>query len=217
MSRRLLYSFASRSLSRADLFSVPRANFSTSLMTRDSHSPYLFDTHEFVTKLESEGFTRQQSETIVTCLHDVMSESFNNLASGLVTKEQQEKSVYTYKVDFAQLKSEIQMLEKNDFAVMKSENEKLAGEVEKLKRRLKDEICRTQAGVRLDMNLEKGRLRNEASQQTSKLNDSQAKIEQEIYNLRAQMENIKFQILQYMVGTITGTSALILAYLRMFR
>jgi regulator of replication initiation timing len=59
-------------------------------------------------------------------------------------------------VDFAQLKSEIQLVEKNDLAQMKAENDRLMTDIEKLKQRLREEITRTQAGVRLDLNLEKG-------------------------------------------------------------
>ncbi|ORX94008.1 DUF1640-domain-containing protein [Basidiobolus meristosporus CBS 931.73] len=135
----------------------------------------------------------------------------------MVTKAEQEKNIHTYKVDFAQLKSEIQMLEKNDFAVMKADNERLLAEIEKLKHKLRDEIARTQAGVRLDLSLEKGRIRDEASVQEVKIKETDTKLEAEISNLRTQMESIKFQILQYMIGTITGTGALILAYMRMFR
>ena len=59
-------------------------------------------------------------------------------------------------VDFARLKSEMQLLEHNDFAMMKTENERLMADVERLKQRLREEITRTTAGVRLDLNLEKG-------------------------------------------------------------
>jgi len=62
-------------------------------------------------------------------------------------------------VDFAKLKSEIQLLERNDFLLMRTENERLMADVEKLKQRLREEITRTTAGVRLDLNLEKGTCR----------------------------------------------------------
>lgn len=89
-------------------------------------------------------------------LRDVIDESISNLAKNLVTREEGEKTTYTQKVDFTRLKSELQLLERNDFAVMKSENERLMADVEKLKQRLREEITRTTAGVRLDLNLEKG-------------------------------------------------------------
>lgn len=52
----------------------------------------------------------------------------------------------------------MQLIERNDFTLMKSENERLMADVEKLKQRLREEITRTVAGVRLDLNLEKGAL-----------------------------------------------------------
>jgi hypothetical protein len=39
---------------------------------------------------------------------------------------------------------------------MKQENDQLRADLEKLKQRLREEITRTMAGVRLDLNLEKG-------------------------------------------------------------
>jgi len=39
---------------------------------------------------------------------------------------------------------------------MKNENERLMADVERLKQRLREEVTRTTAGVRLDLNLEKG-------------------------------------------------------------
>jgi hypothetical protein len=48
------------------------------------------------------------------------------------------------------------MMERNDLAAMKAENDRLMSDIEKLKQRLREEISRTQSGVRLDLNLEKG-------------------------------------------------------------
>ncbi|KAJ2475200.1 Protein fmp32, mitochondrial [Coemansia sp. RSA 2052] len=166
-------------------------------------------------RLETSGFTPSQCTAIVTSVTSVLNTSTSTILSTLVTKAEQDRTLYMYKVDFAQLKSEMQMLEKTDLGMMKAENERLQGEVNKLKQRLREEVTRTQAGVRLDMSLEKGRARDEQAQHEIKIRETDARIEQEISVLRTQMESIKFSILQYMVGTITGTGALILAYLRM--
>lgn len=98
---------------------------------------------------------------------------------------------YTQQVDFAQLKSELQLMEKNDLAMIKAENERLVTDIEKLKQRLREEISRTQAGVRLDLNLEKGRLREEASRQELKMKEVDTRIEQEIAGLRAAIQGSK--------------------------
>jgi hypothetical protein len=49
----------------------------------------------------------------------------------------------------------LELSEKTDFTNLKAENERLQGDIERLKQKLREEITRTQAGVRLDLNLEK--------------------------------------------------------------
>lgn len=147
---------------------------------------------------------------------------------------------YAQSVDFTTLKSELQLLESQDFALMRTENERLLSEVEKLKQSLKEQIVRTQAGVRLDLNLEKGRIRDEASLHELKIKEVDTRIESEIAGLRTQIQGAKvrsfwslfscfpsmegdkadsqlspqpqFSILQYMVTVATGGGALLLAY-----
>lgn len=60
----------------------------------------------------------------------------------------------------------------------------MLGDIERLKQRLREEITRTQAGVRLDLNLEKGRIRDELSTRVVKLADVDTRIENEIGLLR---------------------------------
>jgi hypothetical protein len=71
---------------------------------------------------------------------------------------------------------------------MKSENDRLQSDVEKLKQRLREESTRVLAGVRLDLNLEKGRIRDESSQQELKIKEVDTRIESEIAGLRTQIE-----------------------------
>ena len=84
---------------------------------------------------------------------------------------------------------------------LKAENERLLGDIERLKQKLREEITRTQAGVRLDLNLEKviscicaiaeakltlvqGRIRDEMSVREVKLTEVDTRIESEIGLLR---------------------------------
>jgi len=123
-------------------------------------------------------------------------------------------------------------MEKNDLAMIKAENDRLVTDIEKLKQRLREEITRTQAGVRLDLNLEKGRLREESSGQELKIKEVDTRIEQEIAGLRTSIQASKATTLQYLVGfgmpflfvissnadsfrhVVTGCSALLMAYMR---
>jgi len=82
-------------------------------------------------------------------------------------------------------------MEKNDLAMIKAENDRLLTDIEKLKQRLREEITRTQAGVRLDLNLEKGRMREESSGQELKIKEVDTRIEQEIAALRTSIQASK--------------------------
>jgi reverse gyrase len=150
----------------------------------------------------------------MTAMAEVIDESVRNMTGNMVTKSDQEKHQYTQQVDFAQLKSELQLTEKNELGLLKAENDRLTSDLEKVRQRLKEDIARTQAGVRLDLNLEKGRMREDASGQELKIREVDARIEQEIANLRTGIQASKATTLQYLVGFVTGCSALLMAYLR---
>ncbi|KAK1922754.1 hypothetical protein DB88DRAFT_496173 [Papiliotrema laurentii] len=202
-----------RTLAARSIANTPSRSFT---YTRSRHASH-FDTHLFVNRLQEHGLTRTQAEGVMNVLAEVIDESITGMEGGLVSKAEQEKQHYTQKVDFAQLKSELQLHEKNDLTSVRSENDRLMADVEKLKQRLREEITRTQAGVRLDLNLEKGRIRDESGQQELKIKEVDTRIESEIAGLRTQIEQAKFSILQYLVGVATGAGALLLAYMRLVR
>lgn len=81
-------------------------------------------------------------------------------------------------------------------------------------------MAKVQASVRLDLNLEKGRIRDESSVHELKIKETDNRIEytfpcfwwlmgrQEIGMMRAQLEATKFQIIQWLFGVVTGVGAL---------
>ena len=200
---------------RSPLFPRLHRGFRTTTTRDDFH----FDTHHFVQRLEREGLNRAQAEGIMSAMAEVIDESIRNLASNMVTKADHEKVLvstlsscahkanhghapnqqhYTQQVDFAQLKSELQLNEKHDLMMIKAENDRLLTDIEKLRHRLREEISRTQGGVRLDLNLEKGRIRDEASRQELKMKEVDTRIEQEIAGLRAAIQSSK--VGDYLLG-----------------
>ncbi|EER42686.1 DUF1640 domain-containing protein [Histoplasma capsulatum H143] len=71
------------------------------------------------------------------------------------------------------------------------------------------------ASVRLDLNLEKGRIREEANGQEMRIKETETRIEQEVAGLRERVEAVKFSTLQWLMGVCTGTAALILGAWRL--
>ncbi|KAI0164917.1 DUF1640-domain-containing protein [Xylariaceae sp. FL1272] len=178
---------------------------------RDHH----FDTLRFIQRLQSEGFTEEQSVAMMKVLNDVIEESIQNLTRTMVLREDAAKATYTQKVDFAKLRSELLSADSTESNTTRAAHERLTNDITKLNSRLRDEIGRTQASTRLDLNLEKGRIREEASQQELKIKETETKIEQEVAALKEKLEQVKFQTLQWLMGVCTGFAALLLGAWRL--
>jgi hypothetical protein len=188
-----------------------RRAFSRTVAARRDHH---FDTLKFVQRLKDEGLTEEQSVAMMKILSDVIEErhappprtrqeltrqSILNLTRTMVLRVDQEKASYTQKVDFAQLRSELLAADSSESTLTRASHERLAGELAKLNGRLRDEVQRTLASVRLDLNLEKGRIREEANAQELKIKETEMRIEQEGAVLRERLEQVKFSTLQWLV------------------
>ncbi|GLA13522.1 hypothetical protein AnigIFM62618_010511 [Aspergillus niger] len=189
-----------------------RAFHASASRQRDHH----FDTLKFVQRLKDEGFSEEQAVAMMRVLNDVIQESIQNLTRTMVLREDTERSAYTQKVDFAKLRSELLNADSTEAQLTRSSHEKIAADLAKLNSRLRDEIGRTQASVRLDLNLEKGRIREEANGQEMRIKETETRIEQEVAGLRERVEAVKFSTLQWLMGVCTGTAALILGAWRLF-
>ncbi|KAF6824082.1 Protein FMP32, mitochondrial [Colletotrichum musicola] len=207
-----------------------RSFHATPARRRDHH----FDTLKFVQRLKSDGFTEEQAEAMMKVLNDVIEEryiqpltaavrsleliiitSIQNLTRTMVLREDAAKATYTQKVDFAKLRSELLSADSTESNTTRTSHERLANDIAKLSSRLRDEIGRTQASVRLDLNLEKGRIREEAVGQELKIKETETKIEQEVALLREKLEQVKFQTLQWLIGVCTGFAAILLGAWRL--
>lgn len=121
----------------------------------------------------------------------------------MVPREDQEKINYTQKVDFAKLRSELTALHGHELNPIKSDQERLSSEISRLGARLREEVQRAQSSVKLDLNLEKGRIREESSVHELKVKETDTRIEKEVGDLKVMLESVKFSTLQWLIGVCT--------------
>ena len=172
------------------------------------------DTLKLLTRLEEAGFTTEQSDKFVQVILDTLSDTHSVMLPDFVAKSDQDKQIQLTKMDFSQLKSDIHSLQNNDFALLKSENDRIVNGLDNLRDKMREDMNRLQSSVKLDLNLEKGRSREDSSALESKIRESEAKIDTEVSNLRTQLESVKLDIVRNVVGTVFGFGGLVLAYLR---
>ena len=139
------------------------------------------------------------------------------LREEMVERQEHERTINAYQQEFSALKSDIHLLEKNDFVLLKQENERIAAEVEKLKLKIRDDLAKLQSGVRLDMNLDKGRVRDEQNVLQLKIKETESTMEQEISQLRVSVQNVKWDTIKTIGAAASSVGLLVLGWARYFK
>jgi hypothetical protein len=84
------------------------------------------------------------------------------VSSGLATKADQQTFQEDRQAEYESLKEDIQNLSRKELQALKEELDKIAQDSGKMKSSMTDDVTRAHGGVRLDINLEKARIKDEA-------------------------------------------------------
>ncbi|KAL9253602.1 Coiled-coil domain-containing protein [Drosera capensis] len=163
---------------------------------------FLVDTLALVRKLEAQGVPSKQAEAITAAITEVLNDSLENVAHSFVSKVEMQKIEVVQESNLSKFKSEVKSLQEHHFALLKRETEKLQADIDKMRNELRYEIDKVTAGQRLDLNLEKGRIRDELADQKAETTNLTNVLDREIHALRAQMEAAKYDVVKYCVGTL---------------
>lgn len=165
--------------------------------------------------MERGKFNSEQANTIVNLMSDAMKGGINHVAQDLAKREKLTQLTYQQRVDFAKLRDQLLTADRSEFHNIESEHERIRSDLEKLRSKLKEEITKANAGFKLDLSLEKGRIREENGYQDLQIKDIDTRIDQEVVNMKIQIDSVKTQVMQWLFGVCTGTFALVLAYVRL--
>lgn len=175
---------------------------------------FLVDTLALVRSLEAQGVPSKQAEAITAAITEVLNDSLENVAQSFVSKAEMQKSEMIQESNLAKFKAQVQSSQEHHFSLLQRETEKLRGDIEKMRSELRYEIDKVTAGQRLDLNLERGRIRDELANQNAETTNLTNKLDREIHALRAHMEAAKYDVIKYCIGTLVSISAVGLAVLR---
>ncbi|KAK4377332.1 hypothetical protein RND71_003628 [Anisodus tanguticus] len=88
------------------------------------------------------------------------------------------------------------------FSLQQRETEKLRNDIEKMRSELRYEVDKLTAGQRLDLNLERERIRDELTNQNAETTNLTNKLDREIHALRAQIEASKYEVIKYCISAV---------------
>ncbi|XP_021908244.1 protein FMP32, mitochondrial [Carica papaya] len=175
---------------------------------------FLVDTLALVRRLEAQGVPANQAEAITVAITEVLNDSLENVSQSVVSKGEMQKIEMTQESNLAKFKSEVQSSQEHHFSLLQHETEKLRNDIDKMRSELRYEIDKVTAGQRLDLNLERGRIRDELANQNTETSNLTNKLDREIHALRAHLEAAKYDVIKYCIGTLVSISAVGLAVLR---
>ncbi|NXK09428.1 MCUR1 regulator, partial [Herpetotheres cachinnans] len=189
-----------------------------------------FDTHALVCLLEENGFTTRQSEVIVSALVEIMNTNLDMIYKDMVTKVQQEIALQQVMSHIGGVKKDMIILEKSEFSALRSENEKIKLELQQIKKQVMDEIIKVRADNKLNLNLEKSRVKELVSfcyflletsqhghaQQDRALTQTDRKIDTEVADLKTMLESHKLDNIKYLAGSVFTCLTVALGFYRLW-
>ncbi|CAN1320025.1 Coiled-coil domain-containing protein 90B, mitochondrial [Linum perenne] len=189
-------------------------NISELVRSNTPKRAFLVDTLALVRVLESHQVPSKQAETITTAIVAVLNDSLESLSHSCVSKEEMQKSAMIQDSSLSKFKVEVQSSQDHHSSMLEREIENRKADLDKVNEKLQYEIDKGIAGQRLDLNLERGRTRDELANQKAETTNLTNKSDREIHALRAQVEAAKYEIIKYCIGTLVSISAVGLAVIR---
>ncbi|KAL2650314.1 hypothetical protein R1flu_018442 [Riccia fluitans] len=180
----------------------------------NSKRAFLVDTLALVRRLESQGLTPKQAEAITAVITEVLNDSLENVAQSFTSKSEMQRSEMMMEGVMSKFKAEVQSNQEHHIASLQRETERLRTDIDKMRSELRYEVDKVTAGHRLDLNLERGRIRDELATQSAETANLTNKLDREIHTLKTQLEAAKYDIIKYCIGTIVSVSAVGIGLLR---
>eukprot|EP00850_Spirogloea_muscicola_P018017 SM000160S02558 [mRNA] locus=s160:247189:249484:- [translate_table: standard] len=189
-------------------------NLSGLVQSPNGRRAFLVDTLALVKRLEAQGLTAKQAEAITAVITEVLNDSLENAGHSFSSKTDMQRTELLQEAALSKFKAEMQSTQDHHFTTLQRETERLRTDIEKMRSELRYEIDKVTAGQRLDLNLEKGRIREELATQSQETAELTNKLDREINTLRTRVEAAKYEVIQYCIGTIVSVTAVGLGLLR---
>ncbi|XP_062391905.1 coiled-coil domain-containing protein 90B, mitochondrial isoform X2 [Sardina pilchardus] len=153
----------------------------------------------------------------------------------MVTTAHQEITLQQIMAHLDSIRKDMVILEKSEFANLRSENAKMKTELEQIKTRLMEETQKIRADSKLDINLERSRVSDMFTDQERKLMEvgtefqkrnsdidrstmeTTKKIDIEVASLKTLLESLKLDTIRYLAACVFSCLAITLGFYRLWK
>ncbi|CAN1320009.1 hypothetical protein LINPERPRIM_LOCUS31519 [Linum perenne] len=146
-------------------------HFSQLARPNGANRAFIVDRSALVSRLESQEVPSNQAEGISKVLVAVLNDSIESFSQSCGSKEEMHKSERIQELSLSKFKAEAQSSQVAREMILHSKFSKFQNEIQSTLAKFQYEIDKATAGQRLDLNLERGRTRDElANQKTETAN-----------------------------------------------
>lgn len=187
-----------------------------SMSPRPSSSAIHVDTLSMMKQYEDLGLSRPQAEALTHVVTDVLRRNIDMLAETFVSAAALDMSELRAASSISGFRAEVMKIQELQEVTSVREIERLQANLDKVKSEIRYEVDKLTASQRLDLNLEKGRMRDELQSLRDKSNELEIKVDKEVNSLKAAMEQSKNDTVKYMLGVVMALITAGLGAARLF-
>ncbi|KAJ2719627.1 hypothetical protein GGI07_005093 [Coemansia sp. Benny D115] len=156
--------------------------------------PYcLFDTHELVVQLAAAGFAREQATTLMTLVKHRVHEDMELVGQQMLTKSDLENDAYLFRAALQELRTETQMIRKNDQALLESQAAGISRDIDSLAQRTNDEIGNLRSDIAIELNNHRHETSHEMKSLDMELHELSSKYQVVMGEMKTDIEAIKLE------------------------
>ncbi len=163
-------------------------------------APRMVDTLEVMKRFEELGLARTQAEALTRVVTDVLRQNIDALANSYVSNTALQMSELRAESMISGFRAEVMKIQELQEATSIRETERLQANLEKIKSEIRYEVDKLTASQRLELGLEKNRMRDELQSIRDKSNELEIKVDKEVNSLKSGVEQSKNDAIKYMLG-----------------
>ncbi|KAF7726941.1 hypothetical protein EC973_008237 [Apophysomyces ossiformis] len=152
-----------------------------------------FDTYRLLLDLEHQGFTRPQAEVVMKGIKFKLRESAAILGQRLLLRSDLENEAYLFKAALSELRTEIQIMRRNDTQLLQTEASLITREVENLGQKLREDVATMKNEIMLDMNNRKNETREEQKVIDMRIQEINNKLTVLLGDVRTGLEAVRWE------------------------
>ncbi|KAJ1719805.1 hypothetical protein LPJ53_005486, partial [Coemansia erecta] len=174
--------------------------------------PYFwFNTHDLVDRLSSSGYTREQATVIMTLVKHKVHHSMERVGDSMLTKSDLENDAYLFRAALQELRTETQMIRKNDQSLLESQAAAISRDIDSLAQKINDEVANLRSDIEIELNNHKHDTNHEMKSLDMELHELASKYQVVMGEMKTDIEAVKLESIRRGLVTAVLTTLFLTA------